>query len=97
MDKEVKKVSKKQIAEKKKALAMEKESKLEIIEKIPCADLENKFVHIRVGTVDKPATPEQISEVQDMVEELFDKNDIKCLPLVTHHAVSIDIIEKRGI
>ena len=73
-----------------------KNDKIEI-EKVNCRDLQNKFLLVKVGTNDKPATQEQIDEVEDKLEEMFEKNGINCLTLVTHHAVTIDIIEKRAI
>jgi len=62
-----------------------------------CADLENKFLLVRVGDVVSPATKEEINDVRDKLENMFEENNINCLTFVTHHAVSIDIIEKKGI
>ena len=57
-------------------------------------DIEGKFLHIKVGESAHPATVEQISEIQDKIVSLLEKNNINSLVFVTHHAVSIDIIEK---
>jgi hypothetical protein len=89
----------KKIKEKKKTLneeiIAECEAKTEV--KISCPDLENKFLLVRVGNNEKPASDAQIKEVRDMIDDLIQRNGINCLPLVTHHAVTVDIIEKRGI
>jgi len=69
-----------------------KEIETLVMELTPCPDLENKFLHIRVGDRDRPATQKELEEVAGQLEELFEKNNIKCLPFVTHHAVSINII-----
>ena len=67
------------------------------IEKTSCKDLENKFVFVRVGNNDKPAETKQIAQVKEELDRIFAENGIDCLLFVTHHAVSIDIIEKKGI
>jgi len=58
-------------------------------------DLEGKFLHIKVGNSDLPATDDQISNIETAIVDLFEKNNINCLVFVTHHAVSIDIVEKE--
>lgn len=58
-------------------------------------DLEGKFIHVKVGTSNIPATKEQIDEIQNKIISLFEKNNINCLAFVTHHAVSMEIIEKE--
>jgi len=75
----------------------EEEVKVENIEKINCVDLENKFIHVRVGDAVSPATDEQVEEMTEKLEELFKDNGINCITFVTHHAVSVEIIEKKGI
>jgi hypothetical protein len=67
------------------------------IEQTNCKDLENKFVFVRVGNNDEPATCEQITQVKEELDRIFSENGINCLLFVTHHAVSIDIIEKKGV
>lgn len=67
------------------------------IEQISCPDLENKFLLVRVGDAGRPASEEDIKEVTEKLEKMFDENGINCLTLVTHHAVSVEIIEKQGI
>jgi hypothetical protein len=59
-------------------------------------DLEGKFLLVRVGTQDEPATKAQIDEIQTKVVDLFEKNGVNCLTFVTHHAVNMSIIEKNG-
>lgn len=58
-------------------------------------DLEGKFLHVQVGNADSPASTEQISDIQKKIVNLFVENDVNCLAFVTHHAVSINIIEKE--
>lgn len=67
------------------------------IEKISCEDLENKFILVRVGNNDRPAVEAEMKEVKEELDRIFDENGINCLLFVTHHAISIDIIEKRGV
>ena len=55
-------------------------------------DIEGKFLHIKVGTEEKPAGNDQISEIRNKITELLEKNNVNCLVFVTHHAVSIDIL-----
>jgi hypothetical protein len=55
-------------------------------------DLEGKFLHIKVGTQDSPATEIQIKDVEKQIVSLFQKNNVNCLTFVTHHAVDMAII-----
>ena len=57
-------------------------------------DLEGKFLHVKVGHEDRPATVEDINSIQEQLVALFEKNNVDCLAFVTHHSVSMDIIEK---
>jgi len=79
------------------AKVMKKEVEAEVIEKISCPDLENKFILVRVGDAARPATEDDIKEVTDKLENMFEQNGINCLTFVTHHAVSVEIIEKQEI
>ena len=72
-------------------------NKVEIIKQVDYLDLEGKFILVRVGNNDKPASTKDIKEVTEKLEKMFSDNKINCLTFVTHHAVNIDIIEKRGI
>jgi hypothetical protein len=56
-------------------------------------DAEGKFLHIKVGTADNPASPGDIEEIEGKMVKLITKNNINCAVLVTHHAVEIKIIE----
>ena len=58
-------------------------------------DLEGKFLLVKVGTKEKSATNEQIEEIQEKLVDLFEKNNINCIAFVTHHAVEMEIIEKK--
>jgi hypothetical protein len=55
-------------------------------------NLNGKFLLVRVGTNDRPATSEDISEIKNKLEELLEEKNIECTLFVTHHAISIDII-----
>ena len=55
-------------------------------------DLEGKFLLVRVGTIEEPATDIQIGEIEKKLIALFEKNNVNCLTFVTHHAVDLDII-----
>lgn len=59
-------------------------------------DLEGKFLIVKVGTSDIPATDSQIKDVQDKLVNLFETNNINCVAFVTHHAVEVEIIEKQN-
>ena len=65
------------------------------IKKFKVKDLEGKFLLVKVGTEDHPATDTQIKDVQEKLLELLESNNIDCVAFVTHHAVSMDIIEKQ--
>ena len=58
-------------------------------------DLEGKFLLVRVGSKESPATDDQIKEIQDKLVSLLEQNNINCVAFVTHHAVEMEIIEKR--
>jgi len=58
-------------------------------------DIENKFLLVRVGTPEYPASSEQIKEIETKLVKLFEDNNINCVAFVTHHAVDIQIIEKN--
>ncbi len=58
-------------------------------------DLEGKFLLVKVGTPEQPARDFQINDVQNRLADLFEKNNVNCVVFVTHHAVSMEIIEKQ--
>ena len=57
-------------------------------------DVEGKFLHVKVGDANRPATDDDIKLIQEQLTELFKKNNVDCLLFVTHHAIEVDIIEK---
>ena len=59
-------------------------------------DLEGKFLHVKVGTKEEPATDIQIKNIEKQIVSLFEENNINCLTFVTHHAVNMEIVEKEG-
>ncbi len=77
---------------KKKITKTSKNKNLEIVK---FDDLEGKFLLVKVGNTAMPATTEQIGDIKKQIIELFVKNNINCLTFVTHHAVSIEIVEKE--
>ena len=50
-------------------------------EAIKFEDLEGKFLHVIVGNVSNPADDGQITDIQDRLVTLFDKNNVNCLIL----------------
>jgi len=75
---------------------MEKEKTTPVkIKTFKVKDLEGKFLLVKVGNEDHPATDDQIKNVQDKLLELLEANNIDCVAFVTHHAVSMEIIEKQ--
>ena len=78
----------------KKTTAVKKTSKGKTISITKFEDLEGKFLHVKVGHENRPATSEDIISIQKQLIELFEKNKINCLTFVTHHAISMGIIEK---
>lgn len=58
-------------------------------------DLEGKFLLVKVGTPEQPARDFQIDDVQDKLAGLLEKNNVNCVVFVTHHAVSMEIVEKQ--
>ena len=58
-------------------------------------DLENNFLHVKVGTSEKPATDIEIKSIEGLIVKLFKDNSVNCIAFVTHHAVCIEIIEKK--
>ena len=55
-------------------------------------DFEGKFLLVKVGNNDNPASSEQIDSVRGSLVDLFEKNNINCVAYVTHHLVSMEII-----
>lgn len=56
-------------------------------------DLEGKFLLVKVGNNDRPATDQDIEDIEIQLLSLFEKNNINCLAFVTHHAVEMEIID----
>ncbi|HUS48936.1 MAG TPA: hypothetical protein VMZ91_02120 [Candidatus Paceibacterota bacterium] len=57
--------------------------------------LEGKFLLVKVGSKDEKASTEQIKKIEDQLIDLFEKNDVNCLAFVTHHLVSMEIVEDK--
>lgn len=54
--------------------------------------ISNRFVHIKVGDKDRPASEAEITKIQENFDEYIKDNNIDCLVFVTHHAVNISVI-----
>jgi len=55
-------------------------------------DIDGKFLLVKVGSEAKPASNEDIKNVQQTLSSLFEKNSVECLYYVTHNNVAIEII-----
>lgn len=55
--------------------------------------LHGKIILINVGSSEDPATNDDISDVREQFEKLLEKHNVNCLLYVTHHLVSIKIVE----
>ena len=60
--------------------------------KLSVNSVENKFLHIKVGTESRPASPEDLEQIEEQVKKLLGDNDITCAVFITHHAVDITVI-----
>ena len=60
------------------------------------SDLEGKFLLVRVGSTEQPASDAQIEDIQNKLQKFLEDNNVHCLAFVTHHAVEMDIIESSG-
>ena len=80
-----KKITKKTVTYVKKDL-LEKDVEIKNL-----STIEGKFLLVRVGNDKKPATQEQIDNVESSLLGLFEKNNVNCLTFVTHHAVDVTI------
>lgn len=56
------------------------------------ASLQGRFIHIKVGNYDRPATDADIEEIKNKFEEIMKTDNIDCAVFVTHHAVEICVI-----
>ena len=55
-------------------------------------DIEGKFLLVRVGTDARPATSEQIKEIEEKLTTFLNDNGVNCMAFVTHHATDISVI-----
>lgn len=79
----------------KKGKSQKKSKKSKNIQVTKFGDLEGKFLLVKVGSSEEPASTEQITNIRDQLVDLFEENNINCLAFVTHHLVSMEIIEKQ--
>jgi len=56
-------------------------------------ELEGKFLLVKVGNNERPATNDDIADIESKLVGLLEANKVSCLAFVTHHAVEIEIIE----
>lgn len=54
--------------------------------------LNGKFLLVKIGSDNRPASTEDIEELENKLESLFTENQVDCLALVTNHTVEIEII-----
>ncbi len=54
--------------------------------------LDGKFMHIKIGDKENPASETEIIDMQKKLVKLFEKNNVDCVTLVTHHATEINIV-----
>jgi hypothetical protein len=74
---------------------MKKEEQEEVVVNKQFMDLENKLILVRIGDENHIATRDEIIEMEKKLEEKFEENGINCIAIVTHHATTIEIIEKK--
>ena len=68
------------------------EKPIEIIKK-NIEDIDGKFIHVKVGDHQYPATEDMIKDVREDIETLFKNNGVdNCVVYVSHHAIRIDVI-----
>jgi len=58
----------------------------------PRSNLDGRFLHVRVGDINSPATDDEIKRIQTQLENVFENAGINCVVYVSHHAVDIKII-----
>jgi len=59
--------------------------------KITTNVLNGRFIHIRVGSSERPTVDEDIKQIDTEVKNLLKENNIDCIVLTTHEAVVIDL------
>lgn len=59
-------------------------------------DLQDSFIHIKVGNEQEPSNDEDINQIEAKITKLFEDNDVNCMVFVTHHAVDIRLIERQN-
>lgn len=89
--------AKKKVARKKKTSSQtqtttDKEKVAIDMSSIPFFNLQGRFVHVTVGNNERPATSDDIQDIQEKLENLAESNGIECLFFVTHHAVEVKFV-----
>jgi predicted ATP-grasp superfamily ATP-dependent carboligase len=59
------------------------------------ADLEGKFLIVKVGSQENPATQNDINDVQNTLINLLEANGINCLILVSGFDIDMKIVDKQ--
>ena len=54
--------------------------------------VEGMFIHVKVGDAQRTATDDDIKDISNKLDELFDKHNVNCIAFVTHHAVDVTVI-----
>ena len=52
-------------------------------------NLDGRFLLVKVGDKDRPASDEDIQEIETKLVALLEENNIDCVAFVTHHAVEM--------
>ena len=80
--------------EKEKNISKKKSAtkKVEVINEIPVSSLEGKFLLVKVGDNDKPASDDDIKDINDKLLKLFADNNVNCTTFVTHHRINMIVI-----
>jgi len=64
------------------------EQTLEVIVSSP---LKGKFILVRVGNERRPASEQDIKDIEGPLNDLFERNKTGCLLFVTHHCVDVQV------
>jgi hypothetical protein len=55
-------------------------------------DLNGRLIHIAIGDKERPATEQDITDLEEQMEGLMNRYKVDCMVLVTHHAVRVEVI-----
>lgn len=61
--------------------------------KIDCGNGMRTVLLIKIGSNDRPATPQDIKDIVDVINAIPEKESEKLLTLVGHHAITMEVME----